>query len=101
MLTWKNRAITKEQTDRMMAIWGKIEADMAADPNIERVGWFMYTDGSGGCTITKSPDIAQGIAFEAEVTLSMSEFFEFESKMAMDLDEAMPVIMKSLERYNA
>ncbi len=101
VMTWKARPISREQDQRMMNVWGKIEADMAENSNVERVCWFMYSDGSGGVTVTKSTDVDAGLAFEAEVSLALAEFLEIESKPALDLEAAMPAILKAVERANA
>lgn len=101
VMTWKARPVTPEQDQRMMQIWGKIEADMAVNTSLERVCWFMYSDGSGGVTITKSHDVDAALAFEAEVSLALGEFLEIQTKAALDLDAAMPAILKAVERTNA
>jgi hypothetical protein len=101
VMTWKARPLSPEQDKRMMDIWGKIEADLAANTSLERVCWFMYTDGSGGVTITKSHDVDGALAFEAEVALALAEFLEIETKAALDLDSALPAILKAVERVNA
>ena len=61
----------------------------------------MYADGSGGVTITKTRDVDGALAFEAEVGLALSAFLEIETKAALDLDAAMPAIMKAIDRSNA
>jgi hypothetical protein len=101
VMTWKARPLSPGQDKRMMDIWGKIEADMATNTNLERVCWFMYTDGSGGVTVTKSRDVDGALAFEAEVAMALTEFLEIETKAALDLDSAMPAILKAVERTNA
>lgn len=101
VMTWKARPLSPEQDQRMMQIWGKIEADMAANTSLERICWFMYTDGSGGVTITKSHDVDAALAFETEVCLALAEFLELDTKAALDLDSAMPAILKAVERTNA
>lgn len=101
VMTWKSRPITLEQDKRMMDIWGKIEADLAANTSLERVGWWMYADGSGGLTITKTRDADGALAFEAEVGLALNEFLEIETRAALDLDAAMPAIMRALDRAGA
>lgn len=99
-LTWKQRPLTPDRDNRMMEIWGKIEASLAENPNLERVCWFIYSDGSGGVTVTKALDVEAAIAFELEVTLALGEFLEFDAKTGLDLEAAMPVIMKAMEHIN-
>ncbi len=98
---WKSRPFTTDQSDRLMEIWGKIEADMAANPNLERVCWFMFGDGSGGFQVVKAHDVDAAGAFGLELSLAMAEFLEFDSKIVLDLDAAMPAILKAVERTKA
>ena len=100
-MTWKQRPITREQDERMMAVWGKLEADLAENPNVERVCWFIYSDGSGGVTVTRSLDPDAAAAFELEVSLALAEFLEIHSRTVLDLDAAMPAILKAIDRANA
>jgi hypothetical protein len=96
--SWKGHPLTNEQSDRLMEIWGKIEADMAASPDLERVCWYMFSDGSGGFQVVKTHDAEAAAAFGLELSLALGEFLEFESKIVLDLDTAMPAIMKAVER---
>lgn len=96
--SWKSRSYSADQTDRLMEIWGKAEADMAANPNLERVCWFMFADGAGGFQVVKAHDVEAATAFGLELSLAMSEFLEFDSKVVLDLDTAMPSILKAVER---
>ena len=100
-MTWKQRPISPEQDRRMMDTWGKLEAAMAENPSFERVCWFLYADGSGGLTVNKIHDPDAAAALELEVTLALSEFIEFESHTGLDLDTAMPAILKAVERINS
>lgn len=99
-MTWKQRPLSPERDNRMMEVWGKLEASLAENPNVERVCWFIYSDGSGGINITKSHDVEAGLAFELEVSLALAEFVEIESKVGIDLDTAMPTIVRAMERVN-
>ena len=99
--TWKSRPLTEEQTDRMMAIWGKMEADMAGDSSIERVCWFIISDGSGGLTVAKVHDADRASAFELETSLALSAYLELESKIVLDLEQAMPAILAGVARAKA
>lgn len=96
--SWKARPLMPEQTDRMMAVWGKIEADLAENTSVERVCWFLNADGTGGFTVDRVKDADAAMAFNLEVALSLGEFIELDSRPVLDLDAAMPAIAKSLER---
>ena len=98
--TWKARPLSPEQTNRLMQTWGKIEAAMAENPNIERVGWWIYGDGSGGVEITKATDLDAANAFGLETSLALGEFLEFDSKVVLDLESAMGPISKAMEYVN-
>jgi hypothetical protein len=84
-----------------MEIWGKAEADMAASSNLERVCWFMFADGSGGFQVIKTHDVEAANAFGLELSLALGEFLEFDSKVVLDLETAMPAILKAVERSKA
>ena len=84
----------------MMTTWGKIEAAQAENPNVERVCWYIYGDGSGGFTVAKSVDADAANAFGLEISLALSEFIELDSKIVLDLDSAMPAILKGMELVN-
>ena len=98
--SWKSRPLSLEQANRLMEIWGKIEADTAANPNVERVCWYMFGDGSGGFTVSKANDVDAANAFGLEIALAMADFLELDSKIVLDLDAAMPAIIKGMERLN-
>ncbi len=100
LTSWKGRPLSPEQSNRMMQVWGKIEAAMAENPNVERLCWYITSDGSGGVTVTKSADADAANAFELETSLALSEFLEFESKVVLDLDTAMGPILKAMEHIN-
>ena len=84
----------------MMDTWGKIEASMAENPAVERVCWYINADGSGGMTVAKALDPDAASAFELETGLALGEFLEFDSKIVLDLDAAMPAILKGVEYGN-
>jgi hypothetical protein len=84
-----------------MEIWGKAEADMAANPSLERVCWFMFADGTGGFQVVKSHDVEAANAFGLELSLALGDYLEFDSKIILDLDTAMPAILKAFERTKA
>ena len=98
--TWKTRPLTPAQSNTMMARWAKLEADEAASPTSERISWYMNVDGSGGSSVGRVLDEAAAAAFGLELSLALSEFLEFDSKIVMELDDAMPVIMRAMERVN-
>ena len=95
--TWKSRPLSPEQFDRLMAIWGKLEQRTAADSSSERVCWFQFSDGSGGVTIDKVKDVDAALALGLEQSLSLGEFIELDTKIGMDLDVALPMIIKAQE----
>ena len=95
--TWKARPLAPEQSQRMMETWGKIEASMAESSSVERVCWYINTDGSGGLTVVKAIDVEASSAFELETSLALQEFLEMESKIVLDLDTAMAPILKAME----
>lgn len=98
--TWKNRPISPEATQRMMAVWGKIEADEAANPNTERLCWYIFSDGSGGFTVSRVKDDDATNALGLETTLALGEFLEFDTRPVHDLESAMPAIGAAIERMN-
>jgi hypothetical protein len=99
--TWKARPITVDQTDRMMGIWGKIEADMAARTDMTRQCWYVAADGSQGLLVVDTNDPAAAAAFNLEVSLALGEFLEFDTRPVLDLDAAMPAIAAAVERTKA
>ena len=98
--TWKARPLSPEAMQRMMAIWGKIEADEAANPNSERLCWYLNTDGSGGFTVSRVTDDAASNALGLETALALGEFLEFDTRPVHDLESAMPAIAAAMERIN-
>ena len=96
--SWKSRPLSPEQTDRLMATWGKIEADQAADSSVERVCWFMAADGGGGFTVNRVLDADAANALGLEFALALGEFIDLETRPVLDLDEAMPAITKGVQR---
>lgn len=99
--SWKMRQNSPEAINRMMSIWGKIEAEQGQHSGIERLCWYSYADGSGGFTISRVDDDAEAQAFAFETTLALGEFLEFETRPVHDLETAMPAIMAAVERMNA
>ena len=98
--TWKARPLSPEQSNRMMETWGKLEADEAASASSERLCWYIYADGSGGMTVSKVTDADAAAALQLETSLALSEFLELDSRVVLDLDSAMPAIIKGMERVN-
>jgi len=95
--TWKNRAISPEQTQRMMATWAQLEAE--ADPST-RLCWFQYGDGSGGFQVERVADDAEAMARGLEASLALGEFLELESRPVLDLESAMPAIVAAVARIS-
>ncbi|MGA3353538.1 MAG: hypothetical protein ABSD85_10195 [Acidimicrobiales bacterium] len=85
----------------MMQTWGKLEAALAEDPSAERLCWYIFSDGSGGLTVLKFLDVEAATATELATGLALGEFLELESKTVLDLDTAMPAILKGMEYINA
>jgi len=99
--TWKARPLSPEASNRMMAVWGRIEADMAERSDYERLCWYMYGDGSGGFTVSRVADSDAARQLGLEVALALGEFIELESRPVHDLDSAMPAITAAMERVNS
>ena len=99
--TWKPRPLSPEQFSRLMAVWGKLEERSATDPSTERICWFSYSDGSGGLTIDKVADLDTALALGREQALALAEFIELDTKIGLDLDTALPSIMKAQENVSA
>jgi len=95
--TWKSRPLSPEQFDRLMTLWGKLEERAASDSSSERIGWFQFSDGSGGVTIDKVKDVEAALALDLEQSLTLGEFIELDTKVGMDLDAALPLILKAQE----
>jgi len=95
--TWKNRPISPEQTQRMMAIWAQLEAETDAS---ERLCWFQFGDGSGGFQVVRVADEAAAMASGLEASLALGEFLELESRPVLDLESAMPAIVAAVARIS-
>ena len=98
--SWKARPLTVEQTNRLMEVWSKIEADTAENTSVERVCWYMFGDGSGGFTVNKVNDTDAANAFGLEISLALGDFIDVDSKIVLDLDSALPAITKAVARLN-
>ncbi len=96
--SWKARPVTREQADRMMAVWGKMEADLGEDTRTERLCWFINVDGSGGFTVNRINDPDAAMAFSLEIALALGEFIEVDTRPVLDLEAAMPAIVSGVER---
>lgn len=94
--TWKARPLSPDQAQRMMEVWAKAEAREAEDPSSERVCWFLAADGSGGVAVSKVTDVDAAAASYLEITLALGEFVEFDSKIVLDRDSAMPAIVAAM-----
>jgi hypothetical protein len=99
--SWKARPLSSEQANRMMEIWGKIEADQAANSSVERVCWYIFGDGTGGFTVNRVIDVDAANAFGLELSVALGDFLELDSKIVLDLDSALPAIQKGFERLNS
>jgi hypothetical protein len=96
--SWKARPLSPEQSQRMMALWGTMEAEAAADPNWERLCWYLYLDGSGGFSVDRVADTDAAAALALEQSLALGEFLELDVRPVSDLESAMPAIMAAMER---
>lgn len=96
--SWKARPLSREQTNRMMAVWGKIEADVAANPAVERLCWFITADASAGVTVVRAVDADAAAAYNLEIAIALGEFIEIDSRPVLDLESAMPAILAGIER---
>ena len=99
--TWKARPLTPEQSNRMMAVWGQLESEQDSHPGMERVCWYLYTDGSGGFTVANVADEATAHAWGLEQTLALGEFLELDTRPILDLESAMPAITAAMARVNS
>jgi hypothetical protein len=99
--TWKARALSPEQMNRMMATWGKLEASLAENPSVERVCWYITTDGTAGVTVDRVIDADAAAALNLEAALALGEFLELDSRILLDLETAMPAILKAVEHINS
>lgn len=100
LTTWKSRQITPDQMNRMMATWGRQQASAATNTSSEEVCWFINVDGSGGITVQKVKDADAAMANGLAQSLALGEFLELSSTVVLDLDQAMPAIMKGVEEIN-
>jgi hypothetical protein len=99
--TWKARALSPEQVNRMMATWGKLEASLAENPSIERVCWYITADATAGILVDRVIDADAAAALNLEAALALGEFLEFDSRIVLDLEAAMPAILKGVEHINS
>ena len=100
MTTWKQRPLTPGQANRLMDVWGKVEAETAENPGVERLCWYVSVDGSCGVTVVRAVDPEAAAAYELATSLALGEFLEFDAKIVLDLDAAMPAILKGMEYVN-
>lgn len=98
--TWRARPLSPQQANRMMTVWGKLEAALGEHPELERVNFYMYADGSGGSQVVRATDSDAAHQFSLEMALALGEFLEIDSRVVLDLETAMPSIVKALEHVN-
>ena len=99
--TWKARPLSPEQANRMMTTWGKLEAAMAENPHLERLSWYIFADGSGGSEVVRATDNDAANQLSLEMSLALGEFLDLDSRVVLDLDTAMPAIIKAMEHVNS
>ena len=97
--TWKTRPLNAAQTSQFMERWGKIEADMEASPSIERIGFYMFGDGSGGLAISKVDEA--GLMLSLELGLALGEFVESDMRVIVDMESAAGAIANAVARVAA
>lgn len=75
------RPLTPEQSNRMLQTWAELEVRSAEDQSAERLCCYTAADGSSGATIEKvaGPEAAA----------------------AVQLETAMPAVLKGMEHLNA
>lgn len=94
--TWRQRPLSPAQTQRMMDVWAKTEAKDAESSATERLCWYISADGASGVTVSRVTDADAAAALMLEVGLALGEFIELDSKVVLDLDEAMPAITNAV-----
>lgn len=94
--TWKSRPLSPEAAGRMMDVWTKTEALHHETSASNEVAWYMYTDGSGGISITEVDDIEAATAVGLEIALALGEFLELDSRIVVEKESAMPAILGAL-----
>lgn len=99
--TWKARALSPEQLNRMMATWGKLEASLAENPSVERLCWYITADATAGVTVDRVIDADAAAALNLETALALGEFLELDSRIVLDMETAMPAILKGVEHINS
>ncbi len=87
-----------EQND---ADLGEARSRGAEDASTERLCWYIFSDGSGGVTVSRFRDVEAATAGELEATLALGEFLEFDLRVVLDLKTATPVMLKAMEHINA
>ncbi len=98
---WKSRPMSPDDLSRMMETWGKLEADLATHPDVERLCWYAHADGTGGFTVSRVTDTDGAMAFYNEIIASMTEFIEVETELVIEMDTVMEVVPKLMERVGA
>jgi hypothetical protein len=95
--TWKSRPLAPEQARRMMEVWAKTEAKEAESTAVERLCWYIATDGSSGVAVTRYTNPEAAAAEQLEVSLALGEFIEFDSKVVLDMETALPPIQHAMQ----
>ena len=71
---------------------------MGQSPDVERLCWYVYTDGSGEFTVNRVADNDSPLAFGLEVAPAVEEFLEMVTRPVLDLESAMPAIAAATQR---
>jgi hypothetical protein len=101
LTTFRPRPRTPEQIERMLAVWSKLEADVAARTDLERRFLYFDVSGSSGVEVAEVSDPDTALPFVYEAHVALSEFIDFETRPVLELDDAMPAILAAAERTQA
>ncbi|MDJ0848431.1 MAG: hypothetical protein QNK04_08645 [Myxococcota bacterium] len=85
--TYKTKPhMTKAETKAMMEVFAKV----GASPGV--TAHYVAADGSGGIVIAQSDDAAEGY----RNILNYREWIEFDTKVMLTIEDAVPHLMESL-----
>jgi hypothetical protein len=98
LTTFRPRPMTPEQFQRMLVVWTKIEADVAARTDLERRFLYFDVSGSSGVEVSELSDPDAALPFVYEAHVALSEFIDFETRPVLELEEAMPAVLAAAER---
>lgn len=99
--SWTVHSLDKGQIERMMELWGKIEADLSERSDVTRLCWYTTLDGKRGLNVLEVTDPDAAGAFLLELNVALSEFLDAEICQVADLDMAVGAIANGLGRLSA